>query len=795
MMITYYLKMAWRRLVNNKIHSVINLIGLSLGIFGSIVIFQFVKYHVSTDQYHSKHSDIYRVVMDLHLEEGPEHEKGSPYILHETLKNDFANIESTAYIGQHELTISVEGENALKYKFLEKESAAFVNEGYFKIFDYHWLSGNATALSMPHTAVITETYAKKFFGGKDPLSQAITINNKQHVRVAGLLKDIPGNTDLRTEVFISLPTMRSIIPEFGYEDWQWFSTSKETYVLLRKNVPKEAVEAQLPAFAAKYYGANAKYYRFHLQKFSDVHFNIDYNGKVKRSTIAFFSIVGVLLIVIACINFINLATAQSFKRFKEIGVRKTLGGTQPQLFWQFINEVLITAIIAIVIALLVAYMVIPVVNSWLGVQITFDQFFDLQTLLFGLLLVIFITLGAGLYPSLVIANYNSLEALKGVKGGGNKGALVRKPLVMVQFSCSFILIALSILIAKQSDFLRSKDIGSTKELILHVKLPDTEHKKLAILKDHLLQKPIVESVSFSNSAPSSHVGWGGSIKFDNRDWEKFVARSRSADENYLNTYQIRLVAGRKPVASDTINEMLINEILVKKLGLKNNLEVLGKQLIVGDADNKTGHIVGVVADFNNTDLYSSIEPTIIFSLNLRYRQAAIRLNNFDSRKAVREIRSIWEKIYPDNVFEYSFYDEELALFYKREELTKRLTSFFAFLSIFISCLGLLGLISISIAQRVKEIGVRKVLGASVKDITVLVSKDFLKIIILAIIIAAPIAYYLMYTWLQDFAYRVNIGWWIFILAGASALFVALATISFQAIKAAIANPIKSLRTD
>ena len=794
-MITYYLKMAWRRLVNNKIHSVINLIGLSLGIFGSIVIFQFVKYHVSTDKYHSKHNDIYRVVMDLHLEEGVEHEKGSPYILHETLKNDFANIENIAYIGQQELTVSIVGEKALKYKFLEKESAAFVNEGYFKIFDYDWLSGNASAMNMPHTAVITEKYAKKFFGDKDPLNQIITINNKQDVRVAGLLKDIPGNTDLRTEVFISLPTMRSIMPDFGYDDWQWFSTSRETYVLLRKDVLKDAVEAQLPAFAAKYYGANAKYYQFHLQKFSDVHFNIDYNGKVKKSAIAFFSIVGVLLIVIACINFINLATAQSFKRFKEIGVRKTLGSTQPQLFWQFINEVFITAIIAIVTALLCAYMVIPVVNSWLGVQITFAQFFDLQTLFFGLLLIIFITLGAGLYPSLVIANYNSLEALKGVTGRGNKGALVRKPLVMVQFSCSFILIALSILIVKQSDFLRSKDIGSTKELILHVKLPDTENKKLGILKDQLLQKPDVEHVSFSNSAPSSHVGWGGSIKFDNRDWEKFVARSRSADENYLDTYQIRLVAGRKPVAADTINEILINEILVKKLGLKNNLEALGKQLIVGDADNKGGRIVGVVADFNNTDLYSSIEPTIIFSLNLRYRQAAIRLNSFDSRKTISEIRTIWEKIYPDNVFEYSFYDEELATFYKREELTKRLTSFFAFLSIFISCLGLLGLISLSIAQRIKEIGVRKVLGASVKDITVLVSKDFLKIIMLAIIIAAPIAYYLMYTWLQDFAYRVNIGWWIFMLAGASALFIALATISFQAIKAAMANPVKSLRTE
>jgi len=768
---------------------------LSLGIFGSIVIFQFVKYHLSTDIYHQKFKNIYRVVMDLHLDEGIEHEKGSPFILHETLKNDFPDVENAAYIGQQEMTISIAKSNSSPDRYLEKESAAFINEDYFKIFDYQWLAGNASLLNMPNTAVLTEKYAKKYFGNANPVGQIININNKQNVKVVGLLKNIPGNTDLRTEVFISLPTMKTIMPDFGYDDWQWFTKSKETYISLNGNTSNEVFDPRFPAFSKKYYGENAKYYRFHLQKLSDVHFNLDYNGKIQGSTILFFSLIGLLLIVIACINFINLSTAQSFKRFKEIGVRKTLGGTQPQLFWQFITEVAIISLGSVMLAMFFAYMVTPVVNDWLSVHITFKQFFDFKTIIFAFILIIFTTLAAGFYPSLVVANFNPLNALRGISKRIGEGISLRKGLVVSQFSISFILVALSVLIVKQINYLKNKDIGSSKKLVLHIKIPDTENHSLTVLKDQLLQKPYISNVSFSSNAPSSRAGWGGSIKFDNRDWEKFASRSRSADEDYLDTYQIHLLKGRKPVASDTIKEVLINEKLVKKLGLNDPEEALNKKLIIGDADNKTGIISGVVSDFNNTDLYSGIEPTVIFSLKIRYKQAALRLNTFDSEKTIREISNIWEAVYPNDVFEYSFYDEELARFYAREELTRGLIIFFASLSVFISCLGLLGLISVAVAQRTKEIGVRKVLGASVTSIIALLSKNYLKLIIIAIVISIPVAYYFMNRWLQDFAYRISVGWWIFLLAGATALFIALATISFQAIKAAIANPVKSLRTE
>ena len=794
-MINYYIKAAWRKLVNSKEYSFINIAGLSLSIFGSIVIFQFVKFHGDTDTYHSKFRNIYRVVMDLHLDQGVEHEKGSPFILHETLKNDFSTVEHTAYLGQQEMTISISKGNNSPDRYLEKEYAAFVNDGYFKIFDYQWQAGNASLLNLPNTAVLTEKYAKKYFGDANPVNQILNINNKQDVKVIGVLKDIPGNTDLRTEVFISLPTMKTIMPEFGFEDWQWFTISKETYISLKDNTPKETFESQLPSFSKKYYGENARYYQFHLQKLSDVHFNLDYHGKIKKSTILFFSLIGVLLIVIACINFINLSTAQSFKRCKEIGIRKTLGSSQAQLFWQFITEVGIISGVSVMLALFFAYMATPVVNSWLAVKITFNQFFDFKTVIFVFILIIFTTLTAGLYPSLVVAYFNPLNALKGNSKEFGGGISLRKGLVISQFGISFILIAFSILIIQQINYINNKDIGSSKKLILHIKIPNAEDNNLTVFKNKLLEKPYVENISFSSNPPSSKAGWGGSIKFDNRDWEKFAARSRSADENYLDTYQIKLLTGRKPMASDTIREVLINEKLVERLGLKDAEEALNKQLTIGDADNKIATIAGVVSDFNNTDLYSGIEPTIIFSLKSRYKQAAVRLNTFNAKNKIREISKLWQAIYPNDVFEYSFYDDELARFYAREHVTRDLIIFFASLSVFVSCLGLLGLVKIAVSQRIKEIGVRKVLGASASGIIALLSKDFIRLIIIANGIAIPVAYYFMNNWLQDFAFRTSIGWRVFLLAGSLALLIALATVSFQAIKAAIANPVKSLRTE
>lgn len=793
-MLGNYFKIAIRVLLKNRMYSLINIGGLALSIFGSIIIFQLVKYHVSTDTHHHRAGDIYRVVMDLHLDDAVEHEKGSPFVLHKTIKNDFAGIESAAYIGQHEMTVAVPDKSGGADKYLEKEAAAFIGEEYFKVFDYQWKRGAASVLNNPNTVVLTESYSKKYFGDTDPLGKTIILNNAQVITVAGIVKDVRETTDLATSVFISLPTMKTVMPDFGYSDWSWFAATKETFIRLKPNENKERIETQLPAFAKKYYGEMAKYYHFHLQPLADIHFNTDYDGTISRSSMGVFSLIGILLILIACINFINLSTAQSFKRFKETGIRKTLGSSRIQVFGQFMTEVAIVAVIAVVIALFLAYAATPVVNDWLDTNLNFSRFFDGEVLIFAFALIVFTILAAGFYPSLVLSGFNPLHALKG-SFKVNKGVLLRKTLVVTQFSISFVLIAMSVLIVLQLDFLRNKEIGIDKNLVVHVKVPATSHEGTGMLKNQLLSLPDVQSVSFSSNPPSAQSGWGGSVKYDNRDWEKFVARSRIADEDYLDTYRIKLVSGRKPSPSDTVNEVLINQQLVKNLGLKEAAQVLNKRLVIGDAGDAMGTIVGVVADFNTTDLYSGIEPAVIFSSKDRYKQAAIRLRSFDSRRTIRNIETAWEKAYPNNVFEYSFYDKELAAFYQKEELTSNVVISFAGLSVFISCLGLFGLVSFTVSRRTKEIGVRKVLGAGSTTIAMLLSKEFLKLVLIAIMIAVPVAYYVMYRWLLDFAYRVPISWWIFVVSGFAGLLIAWATVGVQALRAALANPVKSLRTE
>ena len=794
-MLQNYIKIAFRNLVGNKVFSLINITGLALGIAGSIVIFQLVKYHLSTDSYHKNANNIYRVVMDLHLGDGSiEHEKGSPFILHKTLKKDFASVKNVAYVGKEEVVISVMKPNDVVDKYLEKESVVFTNSEYFDLFDYQFLEGKSISLNIPNSVILTEKFAKKYFGNSNPVGKILKINNLQNIKVVGLLKNYPTNTDLKTDIFISLPTIKTIIPDYGYDDWYWFSSTRETYISLQNNILKEDFEKQLPEFSKKYFGQDAKVFQFHLQPLSDVHFNLDFGGKINKSTIVLLSFVGLLLILIACINFINLSTTQSFKRVKEIGVRKVLGSTQQQLFWQFITEITVITVISISLALFFGYMAIPMLNNWLKTEINFVQFFDIKLLIFIPLLLISIVVIAGIYPSFVISKFSPTRALKANSQGLNKGVSLRKVLVTTQFCISFILIAVSILVVFQIDFLRNKDIGLNKDLILHVNIPNNEKSILTTFKNHFLQKSYVKNICFERSAPSSKFGGGGQVKFENQEMSKFAVRSRIADENYLETYQIKLIAGRKPIACDTVREILVNEKLVKDLGLKAPGEVINKRLLLGDS-GQTGIIVGVVADFNNTDLYAKIEPTVIFSLINRYKQAAIKLNAFDSEKTIQDISRIWEKSFPNEVMEYSFYDQELAQFYEREGLIRNLTISFALLSIFISCLGLFGLVSFTITQRTKEIGIRKVLGASVFSITTLLSKDFIKLVFISIIIASPIAYYLMEKWLQDFEYKVEISWWIFALAGGSVIVVALLTVSYQAIRAAIMNPVKSLKTE
>ncbi|CAG5005469.1 hypothetical protein DYBT9275_03587 [Dyadobacter sp. CECT 9275] len=793
-MLKNYFKITVRNLVKHRLYAGINMAGLAIGMAGAIIIFQLVRYHLGTDRYHKNADRTYRVVVDLHLEDGSvEKEKGSAYVLHETLKKEFSYVENSAYLAHKELTFSL-GQNGEAKKFLEKENAAFTNSDFFKIFDFKWVTGNPSVLNAPNQVVLTERYVRKYFGNSNPIGKYVKVNNQANLMVAGILKDYPEQTDFKKDIFISIPTLKTVIPEYGYDDWGWIDSNRETYVTLRSASDRSAFEKQMPAFAKKYYGENGAVFHYHLQELSDVHFNVNYGGKIKYSTIAMLASVGLLLILIACFNFINLSTAQGFKRSKEVGIRKVLGISKMQVFWLFIQETAVMTILSFLISLILSWIAIPLMNEWLGTAIPVNIPSDYKSPVFMAVLLAFVIALAGVYPALFVSGFSPLRAIKGLGQQRNRSFFtIRKSLVVVQFCISFVLIALSVVIILQSGYLKNKDLGIDKELVLHVNLPVNEQSRMTTLKNEISRLKEVENVSFFRTPPSSQSGYGGSIKFENREWEKFPTRSRIADHNYVKTYGLKLIAGRNPVASDTVREVLVNRKLVKDLGLKSPQDALNRRLLIGDI-GKTGIISGVLSDFNNTDLYSDIEPTVVYSFQKHYRTAGIKLQYLD-RSTIQNINTIWQKQFPDHVFEYGFYDEEIARFYKREELASSLTSLFAFLSVFLSCLGLFGLAVFSIEQRTREIGIRKVLGASVLGITTLLSRDFLVLVLIAIILASPVAYYFMNRWLADFAYRIHIHWWIFGLAGFISVAIAAVTVSFHSIKAALMNPVKSLKME
>ncbi|MCE7065634.1 FtsX-like permease family protein [Dyadobacter sp. CY326] len=793
-MLRNYFTIALRNLLKNKVYSGINIVGLGIGMAGAIVIFQLVTYHLGVDKHHRNADKIFRMVVDLHLEDGSvEHERGSSFPMHTALRKEFANVTHTAYLADKELTVSIEQQRISK-KFFEKSSAAFTDSEFFKIFDYQWIAGNATVLNQPNQVVLTKRYAQKYFGKNNPIGRIIRLNNAENVTVAGIIQDFPEQTDFKKDVFISLPTLKKLVPEYGYEDWGWIDSNRETFVSLRTAEDKEAIDKQMIVFAKKVHGPDSNVFRYHLQPLSDIHFNISYGGKIKYYTIIMLGTVGLLLILIACFNFINISTAQSFKRSKEVGIRKVLGVSQWQVFWLFIHEAALFTFISFFISLLLAKILIPMLSNWLEINLEINVFSDFKLLAFSVILLFFVVCVAGIYPALVISNLNPVRAIKGLATSNGRGLFsVRKGLVVAQFSISFVLIAVSMVIILQSRYLKNKDLGLNKDLILHVNLPDTESGKIEALRNEIPHIKEVKSISFFRNPPSSQAGNGGSIKFENRDWEKFVARSRVADDNYVRTYGLKLLAGRAPAKSDTLHELLVNNKLIKSLGLKSADEALNKRLFVGDMD-KSGVIVGVVSDFNNADLYSAIEPTVIYSSARLYRSAGIKLENLGS-STIQDIMKVWQKQFPEDVFQYSFYDEEIAGFYKREELASNLTSMFALLSVFLSCLGLFGLALFSIEQRTKEIGIRKVLGASVASITALLSMDFLRLVVIAIVIAMPVSYYFMHKWLQDFAYRIDVDWWIFALSALIAVVIACLTVGYQAIKSALMDPVKSLKTE
>ncbi|GAB4032935.1 ABC transporter permease [Spirosoma jeollabukense] len=798
-MLRSYLKISLRNLRSQRVYTFLNITGLTIGLAGGLLIFLFIRYHLSTDRHHINYNRIFRVDTDLYLADGSiEYNPEAPLPMAQVMRTDYPQVDHAAFLMMiREMTLSIKRAGRTEpLRFREHSHMGFVGPEWFDILSYRWLQGNPkTALRQLNQVVLTQTYAQKYFGETNPLGQTITLDNRTNVTVVGVLADPPTTTDTNLGIFISLATLKQYDPSYDQTDWGLLNSTNRLYITLRDPDATASLERTFPALAKRQYGLDAKYYRFHLQPMREFHFDVARGGgSIRASLVWSLGIIGSLLILAACINFINLATAQALRRGKEVGVRKTLGSSRRQLVSQFLLETSLIVLIATSLALILVISTLPLINQWLSINLSLS--INGQTFGFVVLLVGVVTGLAGGYPVAVLSGFSPWAALKGtlsLRSGGNYS--IRQTLIVVQFMVCQVLIIGALVVANQIRYMQQADLGFRKDNVVLVTIPDKKTATQEAFRQQLVAYPDIQSVSFEHRPPASELNYGGSFRFNGKpDWDRYPVRERLADANYLRTYGLQLIAGRNIVPSDTIREYLINETLLRQLGFRDPQHVLGKTMQYYLSPVPLP-IVGVISDFHQKSFRDPIGPCFIASYAPMYAQASIRITGQNQQQTVQRIRDVWQTLYPNEVFEYEFLNDQVARQYETENLVFRLVNIFSGIAMLICGLGLYGLVSFVVVQRTKEIGVRKVLGASVAGIVTLLSKDFLKLVLLAILMASPLAWWAMNNWLQDFAYKITIDGWIFVLAGLLAIGIALITVSFQSIKAALVNPINSLRSE
>jgi putative ABC transport system permease protein len=798
-MLRNYFNIAWRNLTTHWGYTLLHLGGLSVGMAGGLLIFLFLKHHLSTDRHHAHFDRIVRIATDLHLDDGSvEKSPEAPLPMAAALRTGYPSVEQAAFLRIfREVTVTVGGpRGAPPKRFLERKGAGMVGPEWFDVLSYRWLRGNPeTALRSPNRAVLTESWAKKYFGETDPVGQTLLLDNRVRVVVTGLLAEPPATTDTDLGLFVSLSTFRQLEPSYDQTDWGNLHSTNRLYARLKTPEAAALLQAELPALARQHYGPSAKYFHFVVQPLREVHFDVARTGgAIRPGLLGALGAIGVLVVLAACINFVNLATAQALRRGKEVGIRKTLGSSRGQLVGQFLLETALLAGAANALALLLTRVALPLFNDWTHLNLTLR--FDAQELTFVGALLLGVVLLAGSYPAAVLSGFSPQSALRGSLSAKSVGGLtVRRGLVVTQFAICQALILGALVVARQVRFMQQADLGFRPHHVVTVALPPGAKSSPEAFKRALLQHSGVQSVSLSVQLPANAQMHGGQFKFDGKpDWEPYPVRERLADADYLPTYGLRLLAGRNLAPSDTIREYLINETLLRKLGFQKPEQALGRR-VQYHLSPVPLPIVGVVRDFHLKSLREAIAPCIIASRAEFYARAGIRLAGGNPLPTLDHVREVWQKLYLAEVFEYEFLDEQVARFYETERLTARLMNVFSALAVLVCGLGLYGLVLHTVGQRTKEIGVRKVLGASVASLVALLSKDFLSLVLVALAVGSPLAYVVVRRWLEDFAYRIQVEWWMFAAAGALAVGIALLTVSVQAVKAALANPVESLRSE
>lgn len=807
-MLRNYFKTAFRNLLKNKGYSAINIFGLACGLAICLLIILYVANELNYDTYNKKYERIYRVDSDIKF--GGHHFvlAATPDPLGAALKENFPQVEQYVRFRSHGGILVKKGNENI-----QEDRVILADSTLFDVFTLPMIEGDPhTALVQPNSVVITRSTAEKYFGTTNVVGKTLTVNDTSSYKITGVIKDVPEASHFHYDFFVSMYGQLS-----PYEINQWTSNNFNTYIVLKEGAKPEKLGSVLGDFVMKFveplfaqmnitrqqFESNGDYLHYSLMPLKDIHLysqktsELEANGNIEYVYI--FSIIALFILLIACVNFMNLSTARSAGRAKEVGVRKVLGSKRSNLVVQFLTESLLVAFIAMLLALAIAYFMLPFFNNISGKSLTAADFLSPEFLPGLLAIVLIVGILAGIYPAFYLSSFRPIATMKGKVAAGFKTGWLRNSLVVFQFAISIFLIIGTIIIYSQLKYIGNKDVGYNRENVLVLNYTDVLGNNAKAFRETLMNLTGVKNVTMTGYLPTSDWRSDSPLFTSPAITTKGAVSTQiwRIDDQYIPTLGMKMVKGRnfsKDFPTDS-NAIILNQAAVKLFEFKDPINQKLYQSDDFPANSFANyHVVGVVQDFNFNSLHDNITP-LVFLLSKQTGSVAIRISTDHPEQLIASIESIYKKFAPGQPFSYSFMDADFDKIYKAEHRMASLSSVFSILAILVACLGLFGLISFAAEQRTKEIGIRKVLGASVSNISTLLSKDFLLLVLIAALVSFPLAWWAMSSWLEGFAYRTKIEWWFFGIAGFIALLIALLTVGFQAVKAAVANPVKSLRTE
>jgi putative ABC transport system permease protein len=782
-----YLLTGVRNIRKHLGYALINILGLTLGLASCLLIFLIVRYELGYDGFNSKADRIYRVNHHS-IDYNP---RVSPAVA-PALRNDFPELEVAQFFYDDALVRI--GNN----RYNEK-NFAYADEYVPRVFDYQWLSGDPhSALTNPNSIVLTETWAKKYFGTKDAMGQTINVDNQYDCKVTGIIRDLPGNSSLPLPFMVSLSTIKKFMADMGRSYYN-IPGGNFTFICLPEHYPIKRVRDRIHAFMEKNWGKDiAKEAVLILQPLREIHFDqryLDISVSSTTSKQTYWALAGIALFIIvtACINFINLATGQAATRAREVGVRKVLGARRLQLVGQFLAETALQVVAAILLALLTVALLLPQLSTWLDIHIDAGELREL--LVIGLLaaLAVVVTLLAGLYPAFVQSAFSPVTSLKGASAISRGNLTLRRGLVVLQFGISQLMIIGTVVVARQMDFFQNRDLGFNKGFVISFDAPDSAHRQ--VVWNQLVSDPGITAVSFSSGSPA-HMG--GATGYDAPQLGltgENITEIKFVDEHYIRMFGLNMLAGdtiARRMDKDSVFPVVVNETLVHSLKIQDPRLAIGKMIY---ASGTPCRIMGVVQDFQSESKHKKRRACILLYVDNRFYAACVRLNPVGIRATIDRIGKEWSALNPKGLFAYEFLDDHIASFYRQEQKVYTAFRLFSCIAILIGCLGLYGLIAFATLQRTKEVGIRKTLGATVPDILFLFGREFIWLILIAFLVSAPLAWLTMNAWLNNFAYRIGIGWDTFLISVFSSILIAAFTISWKSVKAAVVSPVKALRTE